>query len=333
MHPQRWGDPAAAAALPDSARGLIELAFGINETPALDAVTVPAVGALRRAARLAARRPRRRARARRRRDPAAAHPREVDPRPAPRPRRRPVRRPRRRGPSGLARRRRRRPRLGGRAPRRGGALRWRHLRDRRPGRAPRRLRRAGLARPGPDEAAGLRRPRVHDRRPRAGAARPRGRGAARRRGRAARPLPAVLRVRHDRRLRGHPVLRPVQRGLRPLRRPGRRPPRRDAAWRGAARLRPCERRRPGPAPAVPRLGGRLRRDHRGDRAGPEAARGEGLRGLALGVVRGRCRRDADPGPGRDAADRPPPLRRGRDRDQPGAARRDRRREASPRAAA
>jgi alkyldihydroxyacetonephosphate synthase len=41
MHPQRWGDPASAADLPDSARGLIELAFGIKETPAVDAVTVP----------------------------------------------------------------------------------------------------------------------------------------------------------------------------------------------------------------------------------------------------------------------------------------------------
>ncbi|WP_235534943.1 FAD-binding oxidoreductase [Nocardioides sp. Soil777] len=28
MHPQRWGDPAAAVALPDTARGLVELAFG-----------------------------------------------------------------------------------------------------------------------------------------------------------------------------------------------------------------------------------------------------------------------------------------------------------------
>jgi alkyldihydroxyacetonephosphate synthase len=42
MHSQRWGDPAAAAELPESARGLIEMAFGINETPALDAVAVPA---------------------------------------------------------------------------------------------------------------------------------------------------------------------------------------------------------------------------------------------------------------------------------------------------
>ncbi len=41
MHPQRWGDPASAAELPDSARGLVELAFGLAETPALDAVTVP----------------------------------------------------------------------------------------------------------------------------------------------------------------------------------------------------------------------------------------------------------------------------------------------------
>jgi len=41
MHPQRWGDPAAAADLPDSARGLIELAFGLADTPASDEVTVP----------------------------------------------------------------------------------------------------------------------------------------------------------------------------------------------------------------------------------------------------------------------------------------------------
>ena len=41
MHPQRWGDPAAATDLPDSARGLIELAFGLTETPAAPTVTVP----------------------------------------------------------------------------------------------------------------------------------------------------------------------------------------------------------------------------------------------------------------------------------------------------
>jgi alkyldihydroxyacetonephosphate synthase len=42
MHPQRWGDPAAATDLPDSARGLVELAFGTAEpTPAATEVTVP----------------------------------------------------------------------------------------------------------------------------------------------------------------------------------------------------------------------------------------------------------------------------------------------------
>jgi alkyldihydroxyacetonephosphate synthase len=42
MHPQRWGDPASAADLPDSARGLIEMAFGLDERPAETSVTVPA---------------------------------------------------------------------------------------------------------------------------------------------------------------------------------------------------------------------------------------------------------------------------------------------------
>jgi alkyldihydroxyacetonephosphate synthase len=44
MHPQRWGDPGAATELPDSARGLVELAFGLAETPAVTSVTVPASG-------------------------------------------------------------------------------------------------------------------------------------------------------------------------------------------------------------------------------------------------------------------------------------------------
>ena len=42
MHPSRWGDPAAATDLPDAARGLIELAFGIEERPAAAEVTLPA---------------------------------------------------------------------------------------------------------------------------------------------------------------------------------------------------------------------------------------------------------------------------------------------------
>ncbi len=41
MHPSRWGDPAAATDLPDAARGLIEMAFGIEERPANAEVTLP----------------------------------------------------------------------------------------------------------------------------------------------------------------------------------------------------------------------------------------------------------------------------------------------------
>ena len=103
---------------------------------------------------------------------------------------------------------------------------------------------------------------------------PRGRGAARRARADARPLPAVLRARVDRRLRGHPVQRPVQRRLRPLRRDGRRPhasPRRPATLDLGSL--PGQRRRPRPAPAGPRLGGRLRRHHLGDRPGASRARG------------------------------------------------------------
>ena len=41
MHPSRWGDPAAAAPLPDATRELVELALGVHDTPALDQVSVP----------------------------------------------------------------------------------------------------------------------------------------------------------------------------------------------------------------------------------------------------------------------------------------------------
>lgn len=41
MHPSRWGDPARAAALPDTARGLIEMVFGLDERPAREDVAVP----------------------------------------------------------------------------------------------------------------------------------------------------------------------------------------------------------------------------------------------------------------------------------------------------
>ena len=118
-------------------------------------------------------------------------------------------------------------------------------RDRRPGRPPRRVRRRAQPRPGPDEAAARRRPGLDDRDPRAGPARPRGRGAARRARADPRPLPAVVRVRLDRRLRRDPLQRPVQRRLRPLRRDGRRPDRRP---RRAAGSTSAPRRPTPPAP-------------------------------------------------------------------------------------
>ncbi|QIX28894.1 FAD-binding oxidoreductase [Nocardioides sp. JQ2195] len=44
MHPNRWGDPAQAAPLPESTRGLVELALGVRDTPAVEEVALPAVG-------------------------------------------------------------------------------------------------------------------------------------------------------------------------------------------------------------------------------------------------------------------------------------------------
>ncbi len=41
MHPQRWGDPAAATDLPEAARGLVELAFGLQDCPAVTGATPP----------------------------------------------------------------------------------------------------------------------------------------------------------------------------------------------------------------------------------------------------------------------------------------------------
>ena len=42
MHPQRWGDPAAATPLPEAARGLIEMAFGLTDRPAVESAPLPA---------------------------------------------------------------------------------------------------------------------------------------------------------------------------------------------------------------------------------------------------------------------------------------------------
>lgn len=42
MHPSRWGDPALAAPLPESARALVAAVFGIEERPARAEVSLPA---------------------------------------------------------------------------------------------------------------------------------------------------------------------------------------------------------------------------------------------------------------------------------------------------
>jgi alkyldihydroxyacetonephosphate synthase len=41
MHPSRWGNPASAAPLPEAARGLIEMAFGVDERPAVESPELP----------------------------------------------------------------------------------------------------------------------------------------------------------------------------------------------------------------------------------------------------------------------------------------------------
>ena len=56
-----------------------------------------------------------------------------------------------------------------------------------------------------------------------------------------------------------------------------------------ARQRAGHRRRPRPARAGARLRGRVRRDHVGDRAGPPGTHGEGVRRLAVRLVRARAR--------------------------------------------
>jgi alkyldihydroxyacetonephosphate synthase len=44
MHPQRWGDPALAAPLPEATRGLVDMAIGTADTPAVETVTLPGPG-------------------------------------------------------------------------------------------------------------------------------------------------------------------------------------------------------------------------------------------------------------------------------------------------
>ena len=238
MHPQRWGDPAAATSLPETARGLIELAFGIDEQPAVAGATPPApvIGAAALAAleavvgadQVLVDDTTRALRTRGKSTPDLLKARAGDLTDAPDVVVRPADQGRDRG----APRRRRRP------PARGRALRWRDVGHRWPRRRACGVRRSREPRPGADEAAAGRRQGVDDRHPRARPARPRGRGAARRAGPDAGSLPAVVRVRHDRRLRGHPVERAVERRLRPVRRARGRAHRRHAVGHDHRRLAP-----------------------------------------------------------------------------------------------
>ena len=116
------------------------------------------------------------------------------------------------------------------------------------------------------------------------------------------PLPAELPVRHHRRIRRDPLVRPGLGGLRPLQRHGPRPARGHPGGRARPRPRPGVRRRPGPAPAADRLGGRLRHHHPGAGAGapgprrpPATRRG---RSPTSPPAPTRCARSSRPAPGR-----------------------------------
>ena len=228
MHPNRWGDPAAATPLPESARGLIELAFGLDEPPAGRADPVAArIGAVGRGpARRAARASSAPSTSWSTTRPAAGVP-AASRRPtccAPAPATSPTRPTRSSAPDGhdevvavLAYAVEHRIAV---VPFGGGTCVTGGLAARRDGFAGLvsldlvRMKRLlavdevsmtatlepGLR--GPEAEALLGRARPH-----------------------ARPLPAVVRVRLDRRLRRHPLQRPGQRRLRPVRRHGRRPDR------------------------------------------------------------------------------------------------------------
>ena len=153
-------------------------------------------------------------------------------------------------------------------------------------------------------------PHVADGTARARAAGARGGGRARRGGRHARPLPAVVRVRDDRRLRGHAVRRPGVSGLRPVRRAG--DERRDARPGGTPRdARDAAHRRRARAPrADRRLRGHPGRDHRRHGPGQAGPGGQALRGLDRRRFRGRGRRGPRPRPRGPPARRDAALRRG-----------------------
>ena len=143
---------------------------------------------------------------------------------------------------------------------------------------------------------------------------PEAESGARRRRADARPLPAVVPVRDDRRLRRDPLGGPGLERIRALRRPGQLGP---AARPGRRDPRPSRPRTPPPGPpcasssigsegvlgVIPDVTVRVR----------PAPRGPPLRGLDRGELRGRGRDRPHDGPGAGPAGRDPRLRRGGDR--------------------
>ena len=192
-------------------------------------------------------------------------------------------------------------------------VRRRHQRRGRRGAAARRPRGRDQPRPGPHRARRRRRQALADRRAGRGPARARGRSGARRARPDARPLPAVVGVRDGRRLGRDALRRPGLDRLRRDRQARVRPALRRAGRRHRAAGDAGDRGRPGAAPAPGRIGGPVRRDHRGDAEGAAPAGARALRGMDVPRLRGGRggvpragaaprdpRRRAAVGPGRDA---------------------------------
>ncbi len=219
------------------------------------------------------------------------------------------------------------------AGRRRGAVRRRHQRRRRGRAAARRPRGADQPRPRRAARSHRRRRRSLTARLGAGLRGPEAEAALGAAGPHPRPLPAVLRVRDDRRLRRDPLGRPGLERLRPLRLAGHLGPPARPGRRTCARWRP---RTPPPGPAlrelvigsegvlgvIPDVTVRVRP------APPRAP----LRGLDRGELRGRHRDRPRPRPGARPADDRPRLRRGGDAGLAGALGAARRRRAGSSAA-
>ena len=134
-------------------------------------------------------------------------------------------------------------------------------------------------------------------------------------GRDPRPLPAVVRVRDDRRVRRDPFGRAGIKRLRALRRARDRAGDGDAAGASCARWRRRTRPPGRRCAAGARLGGHARRDHRGDRArAPGAVEPSATRPGPPATSASACDTGARAGPERSPARRGPHLRRVRDAD-------------------